>query len=107
MPIKTTVQRSNLATAYGAAATEARLYSTVPDTAAGTAIVGATAAISWSAASNGVITAEVVFNVPSGATVAGAGVHNGSGAYLDGGAVPSQNFASDGTYTLTLTYAQS
>lgn len=107
MPIKTTAQRNTLATAYGNAATEARLYSTVPDTAAGTAIVGAAAAITWSAPTNGVITAEVTFNVPAGATVAGAGVHSATGTYLDGGAVPSQPFASDGTYTLTLTYTQS
>jgi hypothetical protein len=46
--------------------------------------------------------------VPTGTTVAGAGVHTAitAGTYLDGGAVTSQAFASQGTYTLTLTYTQ-
>lgn len=113
MPIQTATQKNTLATSYGTAATHAALYSTVPSTTAGTELSGGSPAyarkpISWGAASNGVITGTVTFDVPSGVTVAGAGVHTAltAGTYLDGGAVTSQAFASQGTYTLTLTYTQ-
>jgi hypothetical protein len=113
MPIQTATQKNNLATAYGNAATHAALYTTAPGGSAGTEPSGgspayARKAISWSAPSNGVITATVVFDVPSGATIVGAGVHTAitAGTYLDGGSVTSQAFSSQGTYTLTLTYTQ-
>jgi len=62
-------------------------------------------AVTWTAASNGVIrpNADLVFDVPSGATVAGWRAYSGSagGATNYGGAdLTSQNFASSGTYTL-------
>jgi hypothetical protein len=46
--------------------------------------------------------------VPSGTTIVGAQFFTlvTAGVYLDGGAVPSQAFASQGTYTLTATYTQ-
>jgi hypothetical protein len=114
MAIQTATQKNNLATAYGAAATHAALYSTVPGASAGTELTGgspayARRALSWGSATNGVITATpAAFDVASGSTVAGAGVHTAitAGTYLDGGSVPSQAFASQGTYTLTLTYTQ-
>lgn len=113
MAIQTNTQKNTLATAYGTAATHAALYSTVPAGSAGTELSGgspayARKAISWGAPANGVITANVTFDVPSGVTVAGAGVHTAitAGTYLDGGSVTSQPFASQGTYTLTLTYTQ-
>lgn len=113
MPIQTATQKNNLATAYGNAATHAALYTTVPGGTAGTEVSGGSPAyarkpISWGAPSNGVITGTVTFDVPAGTTVAGAGVHTAltAGTYLDGGSVTSQNFASQGTYTLTLTYTQ-
>jgi hypothetical protein len=111
--IQTATQKNNLATAYGNAATHAALYTTVPGASAGTEVTGgspayARKAITWGAPSNGVITATVTFDVPSGTTVAGAGVHTAltAGTYLDGAAVTSQAFASQGTYALTLTYTQ-
>lgn len=115
MPIQTVPQKNALATAYGAAATHAALYTTAPGGSPGTEPTGgspayARKAISWSAPSNGVITATVTFDVPAGTTIVGAGVHSaasGAGNYLDGGAVTSQTFATQGTYQLTLTYAQS
>ena len=114
MAIQTSTQRNNLATAYGTAATHAALYTTAPGATAGTEVTGgspayARKAISWGAPSNGVITATVTFDVPSGTTVVGAGVHTAltAGTYLDGGSVTSQAFASQGTYQLTLTYTQS
>lgn len=114
MTIQTATQKNNLATAYGNAATHAAIYSTVPAGSAGTEPSGgspayARKAISWSAPTNGVITATVNFDVPAGFTVRGAGVHTAltAGTYLDGGAVAAeQAFASQGTYTLTLTYTQ-
>lgn len=114
MAIQTVTQRNNLATAYGAAATHAALYTTAPSSTAGTEVTGgspayARKALSWSAPSASAITATVTFDVPSGTTVAGAGVHTAAtaGTYLDGSSVTSQSFASQGTYTLTLTYTQS
>jgi hypothetical protein len=111
--IQTATQKNNLATAYGNAATHAALYTTVPGASAGTEVTGgspayARKAITWGAPSNGVITGTVTFDVPSGTTVAGAGVHTAltAGTYLDGAAVTSQAFASQGTYALTLTYTQ-
>jgi hypothetical protein len=106
VPIATTEQRNRLATAYGVEADEARLYSTVPGAAAGTQISGAIEALTWSAPSNGVITATAVFDVPAGAIVRGAGVHDSTGTYLDGGSVPEQEYATAGTYELVLTYTQ-
>jgi hypothetical protein len=111
--IQTTTQKNTLATSYGTAATHAALYTTAPGGTAGTEVTGgapayARKAISWGAASNGVITATVTFDVPTGTTVVGAGVHTAitAGTYLDGASVTSQAFASQGTYQLTLTYTQ-
>lgn len=113
MAIQTATQKNNLATAYGTNATHAALYTTAPGASPGTEVTGgspayARKAISWGAASGGVITATVTFDVPSGTTVVGAGVHTAitAGTYLDGASVTSQAFASQGTYQLTLTYTQ-
>lgn len=110
MTIATATQKNNLATAYGVAATHAAIYTTAPGASAGTEPSGGSPAyarkpITWSAPSGGVITGTVTFDVPAGTTVVGAGVHTAltAGTYLDGGAVTSQNFASQGTYALTLT----
>lgn len=116
MAIQTATMKNTLANAYKAAATHAALYSTVPGASAGTEITGGAPAYArkalsaaWGSASNGVVTTTTppVFDVPA-ATVAGAGVHDAltAGNYLDGASVTSQVFASQGTYTLTLTYTQ-
>lgn len=113
MAIQTATQKNTLATAYGGAALYAALYTTAPGGSAGTEVTGGSPAyarksISWGAASGGVITASVTFDVPTSTTVVGAGVHTAitAGTYLDGAAVTSQAFASQGTYLLTLTYTQ-
>ena len=105
--------RNTLYAAYAAAATFADLYSSTGASAAGTAITGgapayASKGLTWGGGTNGAgSTSATIFDVPSGATVAGFGVKTGvAGAYLDGGALTSQAFASQGTYTLTLTYTQ-
>lgn len=114
MAIQTATMKNTLADAYGTAAAYGALYSTTPGGSAGTEIAGgspayARRALSWGSASNGVKSVTpAAFDVPSGATVAGAGVHTAltAGTYLDGTALTSQAFSSQGTYTLTLTYTQ-
>src|SRR5690242_17828282 len=105
MAVQTNTQKNTLATAYGGAATFGALYTTAPGASAGTEVTGgspayARKALSWGAASNGVITATATFDVPAGTTVVGAGVHTAvtAGTYLDGGTVTSQAFSSQGTY---------
>jgi hypothetical protein len=127
--IKTDTQKNNLATAYGTAATHAAAYSTVPSgSSPGTELAGgspayARKAITWGTAgavgpagsgtqpaTPGVVYAQVTFDIEAGDTVAGCGVHSassGAGNYLDGGAVTSQAFATQGTYLLNLSYTQS
>lgn len=104
-------QKTTLATAYKTASAQARLYTTEPTAAAaGTEVTGGTYApqtITWGTVTNGVVTGSATFAVPAGVEIQGAGVHNSAGAFLDGGALPHQAFASDGTYTLSLTYTQS
>jgi len=116
MAVATAQQRENLAVAYAAAATHAALFTTQPSgSTPGTEVTGgspayARKAISWSqGAVDGQVTAQVVFDVPSGVTVRGAGLYTAvtGGTYLDGVTVTDQAFASQGTYTLTLTFTQS
>ncbi|MDQ3326855.1 MAG: hypothetical protein M3529_14405 [Actinomycetota bacterium] len=114
MPIQTVTQRNTLATSYGTAATHGAIYTTAPGATAGTEPTGGSPAyarkpLSWSAASASAVTVAPVFDVPSGATIVGAGVHSAvtAGTYLDGVAVTSQAFSSQGTLTVTFTYTQS
>ena len=62
--------------------------------------------LSWSGTNP--ITATATFDVPTGTTVVGAGVHTAvtAGTYLDGVTVTSQAFASQGTYAVTFTFTQ-
>lgn len=114
MAIQTNTMKNALADAYAVVATYADLYSTVPTGGvAGTAISGGAPAyaskpLSWGASAAGVkATTATPFDVPSGATVAGFGLKTGAaGAFQDGGSLSSQAFASQGTYTLTVTYTQ-
>ena len=109
MAIQTAAMRNALVDAYKGQATYAALYSTAPGASAGTELTGgsyARKAVSWGATTNSASTATaIVFDVPSGATVAGFGFHTAvtAGTYLDGGSLTSQSFASAGTYTLTPT----
>lgn len=113
--VATNTQKNTLASAYGTAATHAALYSTAPSgSSPGTELTGgspayARKATSWGSPSAGVIsTGPHTFDVASGATVAGGGVHDAltSGNYLDGGSLTSQGFSSQGTYALTIQYTQ-
>jgi len=114
MAIQTVGEKNSLATKYGTDAPYAALYTTAPGATAGTEVTGgspayARKAITWGSPSGGVITGTVTFDVPAGTTVVGAGLHSAvtAGTYLDGAAVTSQAFASQGTYTITFSYTQS
>lgn len=110
MALATATAKNTLASAYGTAAEFAALYTSVPGTTPGTEVSGGSYArvpLTWSSAVSGTITATATFNVPSGTTVRGAGVHTADAAgYLDGWTVAEQGFSSDGKYTLSLTYTQ-
>lgn len=114
MAIQTTAQKNTLATAYGDAAAYGAIYTTAPGGSAGTEPAGgspayARKALSWGAPAAGVVTATATFDVPSGATIVGIGVHTAvsGGTYLDGGTITSQAFSSQGTLDVTFTYTQS
>jgi hypothetical protein len=115
MAIQTAQQKENVAIAYGTNATFGAVYTTAPGATAGTEPTGGSPAyarksLSWTAGTvDGVVTATAVFDIPSGATIVGAGVHTAvtAGTYLDGASVTSQAFSSQGTYTVTFTYTQS
>lgn len=115
MAIATTAEKNSLATKYGADSLYAALFTADPGgTGAVTGEVTggspayARKALTWGAASGGVVTVTVTFDVPAGTTVTFAGVCSAlTGAtLLDKNAVASQNFATQGTYQLTLTYTQ-
>lgn len=111
MPFPTAVMKENGALGATNTATHAALYSTAGGASAGTEISGgspayARKAISWTGgAVDGTVTGTVTFDVPSGTTVAGFGLHTAltGGDYVGGGAVTSQAFSSQGTYQLTVT----
>jgi len=114
MAIQTATEKNSLATKYGTDAAYGAVYTTAPGASAGTEPSGGTPAyarkaLSWSAASGGVITATATFDIPTGTTVVGIGVHTAvtAGTYLDGGAITSQAFSSQGTLSVTFTYTQS
>lgn len=114
MAIQTATEKTSLATKYAADAVYAAVYTTAPGASAGTEPSGGSPAyarktITWGSASAGVITGTATFDIPAGSTIVGGGVHTAvtAGTYLDGASVTSQAFATQGTYTLTLTFTQS
>ena len=115
MPIQTNQQKENLAVSYGTNATHGAVYTTAPGASAGTEPSGgspayARKALTWAPGTvDGVVTATATFDIPSGTTVVGVGLHTAltGGTYLDGASVTSQTFASQGTYQVTFTYTQS
>lgn len=114
MAIQTTAEKNSLATKYGTDAPYGAVYTTAPGASAGTEPSGGSPAyarksLSWSAASGGVISATATFDIPTGTTVVGIGLHSAltAGTYIDGATITSQAFASQGTLTVTFTYTQS
>lgn len=114
MTIQTSTQKNTLASAYGTAAAWAAAYTTAPGGSAGTEPSGgspayARKAVTWGSPTAGVISATAIpFDIPSGSTIVGMGFHTAvtAGTYLDGAAVTSQAFASQGVYSITPTYTQ-
>jgi len=114
LAIQTATLKNSMATYYGTQILGVDLTSTVPGGAAGTVLTGGSPAYArkapaWGAPSNGVVsTGAMTFDVASGSTVAGFNEMSAlaGGTYLDGNSLPSQTFASQGTYALTLTYTQ-
>jgi hypothetical protein len=114
MAIQTNAMKNILSDAYKGSALYGAVYTTAPGASAGTEPSGGSPAyarksLSWSASSAGVTSATAVFDIPTGTTLVGAGVHSAvtAGTYYDGASVTSQAFASQGTYTVTFTYTQS
>lgn len=114
MAIQTVAMKNALAQAYKDTALYGAIYTTAPGASAGTEPSGGSPAyarksLTWSSPASGIITATATFDVPSGATIVGAGVHSAAtaGTYYDGGSVSSQAFASQGTYAVTFTFTQS
>ena len=115
MAIQTSAQKENLAVAYGTEATYGACYTSTPGGSAGTEPSGGSPAyarlpLTWSGgAVDGVVTATATFDIPSGSTIVGIGVHDAvtAGTYLDGTTITSQAFASQGTLAVTFTYTQS
>lgn len=111
MAIQTTAQRNALAIEYGLDATHGAVYTTAPGASAGTEPTGGSYArkpLTWSAPTNGVITATATFDIPAGATIIGFGVHTAltAGTYLDGGSLTSQAFPTGGQLVVNFTYTQ-
>lgn len=115
MAIATAQQKENLAVAYGTNAAYASLHTADPGTSGASEVTGgspayARKALTWTAGSvDGVVTATAVFDVPSGVTVAYAGLTTAvtAGTFLDKVAVTSQTFGAQGTLTVNFTYTQS
>jgi hypothetical protein len=109
---RTNTMKNDLATAYGSAIAKVSLHSADPGSTGASEISGGSPAYARvsppaiTGPATGLITFQVVFNVAAGTTVAGIGLWDGSSNFLDGGPVTSQAFASQGTYTATITYQQ-
>lgn len=111
--MQTAAIRNALASAYATACAYAAAYSSAGSGTAGTEPTGgspayARVAVTWSAPSNGVITASYTWNIPSGFTVAGGGYHSAAtgGTYYDGFSLTSQGFSSQGTLTVSATFTE-
>ena len=117
MPIAITAEKNSLATKYGVDAVAGAIFTADPGTSGSATgeVTGGTPAyarktISWGAASGGVITGSVTFDVPAGTTVTYAAVCGsavaGTADLKDKVAVTSQNFATQGQYTVTFTFTE-
>lgn len=116
MPIATTALKNTLATSYKTAAVYAALFTADPGgtgTVVGEVSGGtyARVAVSWGAASGGVVTGTATLNVPASTTITFAGVctsgTGGTSDLQDKFAITSQPFSTAGTYALTLTFTES
>lgn len=118
MAIATTAEKNSLATKYGTDAGFGAIFTADPGTTgtvtgevSGGSPAYARKALSWGAASGGVITATATFDVPASTTVTYAAVcasgTAGTADLKDRVAVTSQTFATQGTYQVTFTFTES
>lgn len=112
--VATTAEKNSLATKYGTDAAWGALFTADPGTTGAVTgeVTGGTyarVALTWGAASGGVVTASGTFNVPAGTTVTYVGTCTAStGATLiDRVTVTSQNFATAGTYVVAFSFTES
>jgi hypothetical protein len=110
MAIQTATQKNSLAVEYGTDATYGALLTAFTAPSTYTEVTGgspayARKALTWSAPSNGVITASATFDVPA-CTVVGTAVFDAAtaGTYLDGNSVTSVTFSGQDTVTVTFTF---
>lgn len=114
MALQTTAIKNALASAYATACAYIGLATTAPGASRGTEPTGgspayARKAANWGSPSGGVVVATpAAHDVPAGTTVVGVNLESAvtAGTYQDGASVTSQAFASQGTYTVTVTYTQ-
>lgn len=105
---RTNTMKNALATSYGQVIYRVSLHTADPGSTGASEVTGGSPAYARvapptiTAPTTGLVTFQVSFNVPAGATVAGAGLWDSSGNFLDGGTVTSQTFATQGVYTLTV-----
>jgi hypothetical protein len=111
--IASTYGKNSLAAKYATEATHGALYTTVPGASAGPEVTGGTPAyarkpLTWSAPSNGIITASAVFDIPAGTVILGSGTHTAvtGGSYVDGKSEDPASFPAQDTVTVTFTYTQ-
>jgi hypothetical protein len=111
MTIATTTEKNSLATKYATDAVAASAHTADPGTTGTSEVSGGSPAyarktISWGSASGGVVTASVTFDIPASTTVTWIGIWTATtaGTFLDKGTVTSQAFATQGTYTVALTF---
>jgi hypothetical protein len=109
---RTNTLKVALATAYGNAINKVSLHSGDPGSTGASEISGGSPAYARitpptpTLNGTGQMSFQVTFNVAAGTTVGGAGLWDGSSNFLDGGTVTPVVYASQGTYTLTVTYQQ-
>lgn len=117
MAIRNVTMRNALATAYATNAPYGALFSADPGTAdaatnelTGGSPAYARKALGWGAAAASAVSGGATFDVAAGSTVAYFGVCNtnvaAAATVRDSAAVTSQGFASQGTYTVTVTFTQ-
>lgn len=113
MAIASTFAKNAMATKYGQLATHGTVYTTAPGANAGTEPTGGTPAfarkpLTWSAPTNGVITASATFDIPPNTTIVGTGLHDAltAGNYIDGKTETSVTFSTQDTVTVNFTYTQ-
>lgn len=113
MAVASIYGKNSLAAKYATEAAYGTLYTTAPDTSAGTEVTGGSPAfarkpLTWSAPANGVITASAVFDIPAGTTVVGSGLHTAltGGSYVDGKSEAPASFPTQDTVTVTFTFTE-